>query len=72
MNTREYVVGLPCVVTVGDDGSVRVDVDLTELGVAIADSELLTDDADEDAWIEDRIIAEDAFTAGTITVGGAA
>jgi len=34
MSTRQYVVGLPVVVDIDDDGHVRVEVDTSELGVS--------------------------------------
>lgn len=38
--SRSYVVGMPCLVTVHDDGRVVLEVDLTEL-----------DDAVDEAWV---------------------
>jgi hypothetical protein len=72
---RTYVVSLPVVLTVHDDGTVTADVDLSEaadLDVSSM-SDYLDADADEQGRIEDQATEDEhfitaAFDARTITV----
>ena len=74
MAARSYLVGLPVLVTVDEDGQVTATVDLAEAGAAVHHSE----DTDEDgaplytvAEIQqDAATVDQAFAARRITVEG--
>lgn len=61
MGDRQYLVGLPVVVTVTDEGAVTYDIDTAEAGVAIRDAYPDGDppgDADPKVWLraeEDQV-----------------
>ena len=64
MSNRSYVVGLPVVIEVGEDGVVRVEVDLSEAGQAIreqaGEAGSFSDDPDADPalYSDDEVEAD--------------
>lgn len=72
---RTYVVGLPVVITVHDDGTVTADVDLSEAAEldVTSMSDYIDADADEQGRMEDQATEDEhfimeAFDARKITV----
>ena len=61
--SRTYVIGLPVVVTVHDDGTVTYEVDLSEASEAPMEDGNEIDEIDEDTRVEDKIRISDAVTA---------
>lgn len=59
--SKSWLVGLPVSVTLNDDGSVTVWVDMAEAGVSANDADFEPASADECAAIDD------AVTAGRVT-----
>lgn len=57
---RTYVVGLPVVITVGDDGTVTYEVDKSEAGAAIRESDALYSADDKENVIPDDVLEADA------------
>lgn len=60
---RTYVIGLPVVITVHDDGTVTFEADLSEASEAPVEDGNEIDEIDEDTRVEDKIRISDAVTA---------
>lgn len=64
---RDYLVGMPVLVTVRDDGTVHLEICAEDIVEAVADCDT-TEDVSDDQRVADSATAGAAFTARTLTL----